>query len=283
MAENLQVMIPRDVITPSATILVLILTALGILVALAGPSQQVIVRNFAILFVIVVALFVSAVISTVLSSLLRRARLWSVALVLYVAGWSVLGSILIIVLLGYAYGIEMLQIQLPEFNFELVTAILSIVMAISFAAASYLLYRRTSEYRKRVKSLSEKVDVSRKEFDETSAELNSESVDLTNSLVILRSDIERELRRLVRVSKTQVARRTPYPIRRLVTALKQADILNPQLAYSILFVYNFCSKAVHGEEVSHKDALLVRELGIKTLISLRNLVAKYEKQNYSLS
>lgn len=278
MTENLQVMKPRDVVTPSATILVLILTALGILVAWAGQSQQIIVRNFAILFIIVVTLFVLAVIATVLSSLLRRARLWSAALILYVAGWSVLGSMLIIVLIGYAYGIETLQVQLPQFNFELVLAILLTVLGISIALASWLLEGRLSEYRKRVKGLSEKVDVNKKEFEEASEELNSESVDLTNSLVILQSDIERELRRLVRASETRVVRHYKHPIRKLVTALKQRNILSPQLAYSVLFVYNFCSRAVHGEVVSEKDALLVRELGIKTLISLRSLATRYEKQ-----
>ncbi len=269
---------PRDVVTPSATILGLIITALGILVALAGDSKQVIVRNFAFLFIIVVVLFVLAVISTALSTLLRRIRLWSIALMLYVAGWSVLGTILIIVLIGYAYGIDMLQLQLPQFNFELLSLISALIAAFSSAIMAWLQHRRVSAYRKRVQEISKKVDVTKKEIDEATAKLSSESIDLMNSLEILRSDIERELRKLVRISKTHVEKHYPYPIRRLVTVLKQREILSPELAYSILFVYNFCSKAVHGEVVSKKDALLVRELGIKTLVSLRNLVAKYERQ-----
>lgn len=278
MAENLQVMKPRDIVTPSATILGLIVTAIGILVALAGESKQSIVRNFAFLFIIVVILFVSAVISTSLSTLLRRVRFWNFALVFYIAGWSVLGSVLIIVMIGYAYGVDMLQVQMPQFSLEFFTSVSSIVAVAASAIVMWFQYKRASEYRRKLAEMSKKVDVTKKEFDKVTDELKSESTDLTNSLVILRSDIERELRKLVRESKTQVERHYPYPIRRLVTALKQREVISPQLAYSVLFVYNFCSKAVHGEVVSQKDALLIRELGIKTLISLRNLVAKYEKQ-----
>lgn len=278
MAENLQTMKPRDVVTPSATILGLIVTALGILVALAGESRQIIVRNFAFLFIVVVILFILAVIFTALSSLLRKARLWSAALVVYVAGWIVLGSVLIIVLVGYAYGLEVLQVQLPEFDFRLILSSLAAIAGISSAILTRLFYEKMSAYRKKVHALSDRVVTSKKDFDEATAKLSSESFDLTNSLVILRSDIERELRKLIRLSKTEMTRHYPYPIRRLVTALKQREIISPDLAYSILFVYNSCSRAVHGEEISKKDALLVRELGIKILVSLRNLAAKYERQ-----
>ena len=47
---------PRDVITPSATILTLIITAFGIVVTLANDSQLFIIRNFASVFIAVVIL-----------------------------------------------------------------------------------------------------------------------------------------------------------------------------------------------------------------------------------
>jgi len=55
-------------------------------------------------------------------------------------------------------------------------------------------------------------------------------------------------------------------------------ILSPELAYAILFVYNVCSKVVHGEVLSKKDALMVRELGVKTLINLRKIAQEREEK-----
>jgi len=276
LAERLQLMEPRDIVTPSATILGLILTALGILVAIPEANQTT-VRNFAFLFIVVVLLFVSAVIFTALTSLLRRAELWSWALTLYIAGWAVIGTILTVLLIGYAGGIDILQSPLPQFSPAVVLMIAGLVGVIISEAVIRLLSKTVNEYRTKVQKISKKVDVSKKELDEATEELKSESIDLINSLMILRSDIEIELRRLAKLSRTEVTR--PFPVRRLVTAFKQKEILSPEIAYAILFVYNFCSRAgVHGEVVSEKDALLVRELGLKTLVSLRKLVSKFEQR-----
>jgi len=265
---------PRDIVTPSATILGLIIAALGILIAIPEANQATI-RNFAFLFIVVVLLFVSAVIFTALASLLRRAELWNWALRLYIAGWAVLGTILTLLLIGYAGGINILQSPLPQLSPGVVLMIAGLVGIIISEAVIRLLRKTVNEYRTKVQEISKKVEVSKKELDEATVELKSESMDLMNSLMILRSDIAIELRRLAKLSRTEIAR--PYPIRKLVTAFKQKEILSPEIAYAILFVYNFCSRAVHGELVSEKDALLVRELGLKTLISLRKLVSKLEQ------
>jgi hypothetical protein len=278
MAERFETMIPRDVITPSATILGLILTAFGILVVTAGESNQVIVKNFAFLFIIVVIFFVLAVVFTSLSSLFKKARLWTVALIFYVAGWSILGSILIIVLIGYAYGIEILQIQLPEFAFALVQAIAGMITGAITAFVIELMYKRIRDYRKRIQDLSAKVEVTKKDFDERNAELQSASFNLMDSLVLLRRDIEQELRRLYRLSSSKEDEPCPRSFRNLVNTLRQREVINTNLENSLFQIYKLGSRAVHGEEINKKDALLIKELGIKVLISLKYLIAKYEDQ-----
>ena len=62
MTEPHKEMEPRDIVQPSATILGLIVTAVGILVALAGTGQNQlnIVRNFGVMFIVVVIFFVIA-------------------------------------------------------------------------------------------------------------------------------------------------------------------------------------------------------------------------------
>jgi hypothetical protein len=56
VTESYKQMEPKDIVQPSATILGLIVTAVGILVALAGTgdAKLSIVRNFGIMFVLVV-------------------------------------------------------------------------------------------------------------------------------------------------------------------------------------------------------------------------------------
>jgi len=278
MAESFPQMKPRDVVNPSATILGLIVTALGILVALAGESKQVIVKNFAFLFIVIVVLFVLAVMFTAFSSLVRKIVLWKCALLLYVAGWAFLGTILIFVLVGYAYGIEALQLQFPEFNLDLVSVVASLVGLIFGLASAIYWYKKELTYRKRVLEMSKKITTTSKELDEATAQLKFESIDMRNSLLILRSDIKRELQEIAEATMTPIARPYQYQIRKLVTTLKLREILSADLAYSILFVYNFSSRVVHGETVSDKDAALVRELGTKALINLRKIAKKHESR-----
>jgi hypothetical protein len=278
MAEKFETMIPRDIITPSATLLGLIITALGILIATAGESNQVIVKNFAILFIIVVAVFVLAVVFTSLSSLFKKARLWTIALIFYIAGWSILGSILIIVLIGYAYGIEILQIQLPKFAPDLVSLISSLITGIITAFVIELMYERIRGYRKALQKLSEKVDVTKKDFDEKNAELQSSSLDLMDSLVLLRRDIEQELRRVYVSSSGKKDEPCPRGFRNLVVALRNRGVIDSNLESSLFQVYKISSRAVHGEDINKKDAMLIRELGIKVLLVLRYHNVKH-KQN----
>jgi len=278
MAEKFQTMIPRDVITPSATILGLILTAFGILVATAGETNQIIIKNFAFLFIIVVVVFVLAVVFTSLSSLFKKARLWTVALIFYVAGWSILGSILVVVLIGYAYGIEVLQIQLSEFNADLVFGIAGLISGAITAILTRASYKRITEYRKKIHELTAKVDVTKEDFDKKNAQLQSASLNLMDALVLLRRDIEQELRSLYRASSTSDDRSCPQTFRNLVNALVQREVIDPYLEKSLYQIYAVGSRVAHGVDVNTQDARLIKELGIRVLITLKYLKVKYKRK-----
>ena len=272
VSQTLPTMQTRDVVTSSATILGLILAAFGILVTLAGESEQVIVKNFALVFTIVVVFFVCSVIFTTFSSLLRKSKLWSCALVSYVFGWSVLGTVMVLTLIGYGYGIEMLQLQLPQFNVELVTVASTVVGLVASIVLSVFLFRQVWAYRKQVSELSSRVDVSRQEYTKAFNKLELESLDLGDQLVLLRRDIEREILKLAKLSGIikRIGRHVSFL--RLVDALLHEEVLSPYLARTLHFVYRECSRAVHGEVLSDKDAGLVRELGLKTLVTLTGIV-----------
>ena len=268
----------RDVVTSSATILGLILTAFGILATVAGESEQVIVKNFALVFTIVVALFVCSVIFTTFSSLLRKNKLWNCALIFYIFGWGVLGTIMILTLIGYGYGIEMLQFQLPQFNVELVTVVSTVVGLIASILSSAFLFRRILAYRKRISELSSKVDVPRQEVADAFKKLEIESLDLNDQIVLLRRDVEREIRNLARLSEIAEKTRRHIPLARLIYELIDENILSPDLGKTTLFVYRECSRVVHGEILSDKDARLIRELGLKTLVAVREIVKEFSKK-----
>jgi len=132
----------RDIVSPSATILGFIITTFGILVAIARESEQVIIRNFALVFIFVLLLFVLAVVFTALSSLLGKIILWKCALLSYILGWIFLGTVMTITLIGYAYGIESLQWQLANFSPLLLNALSSIIDASALLIIYAILRRR---------------------------------------------------------------------------------------------------------------------------------------------
>lgn len=153
MVEDFPRMQPRDVVAPSATILAFIITAFGIIVTLADEAQQLVVKNFALILITVVILFVSAVSLTALSSLVEKQILWRASLAVYAFGWFFLGTVTVITLVGYGYGIEALQIQLPQYNAPAVNISAFLVSAIcSFLLRFFYEYLKKRVRKKEPKS-----------------------------------------------------------------------------------------------------------------------------------
>jgi len=270
---------PRDIVTPSAAILGLILAAFGIVVTLAGEPQQVVVKNFALIFCAVVALFVCAVVFTIFSSLLRKVKLWNCALIFYTFGWGFLGSVMILVLVGYGFGIETLQLQFPQFSVELVTSQSILVGLILGALVSILLARRVSEYRRCVSQLSRALEVPGKEFSEALADLEMTSSDIRKQLEKLCAKITQQIRILAKVSGIEEKMGGPFfPLIRVLYVLRDEEILSSEITNIAVFVYQGCNRAIHGEVISENDARLIRELSLKTTVTLKKIVDEYSNK-----
>jgi hypothetical protein len=221
---------------------------------------------------------VIAAVFTSLSSLFKKNYLWNIALVSYIVGWVLIGSVIVIVLVGYAYGIETLQIQMSSFSLSLVSYILLTIAVISFGMVTGLVINAIRLRIKKLKEMSKKIDVTQKDLQEARTELISASTDdLQNSLILLRADIEKELRILSR--KYGLLRDNhQHNFRRLLDSLVGNGVITPELSSSIYAVYRICSQAVHGEQVQKKKAEIARDFGLKIVISLRNKI-KQAKNN----
>jgi len=266
---------PKDLITSSATIVGLILAALGVLIALAGEQYQAIVRNFAFVFIIVIVFFVIAVIITALSSLLKKYRIWQVGLAFYVIGWSFFGGILILIFIGYAYGIEVFQIQMPEFDVELSVGISSAISSILGLVTGIVSVILTSRRRKEIETVSANIEVKQYDLEKERKSMGVDSSsNLRNSVILLRSDVEKEIQQIFYATEKGI-RNIGGPrhlsIRMMLMALVERKLIDEQLARSILFLYAESSKVVHGQEISSKTLSLIRDLGVKALIRLRQI------------
>ncbi len=260
----------------SATILGLIITAFGIIVTLGDENNQVIVRNFALVFVIVVILFACSVLFTAISSLLEKKKLWNCALIVYIIGWAFLGTVLIVTLLGYAYGIEMFQIELPQYNFEVVNIIALSAGITTGILTAYFSYDRVKRIIKSLTELSSKLKVDQEDLEYSSLMLQKESWDLNEELIILRTEIEREARKLADLAEIDNKIERKYvPFGMLIQFLLHEQMLSPQLATSLRFIYSKLSRAVHGELLSDKESKLTLEIGLKTLITLKEYIEEF--------
>lgn len=275
ISESLHKMNTRDVVSSSATILGLIITAFGIIVTLGRDSNQIIVKNFAFVFIIIVILFVCSVIITTISSILDKERLWTCALIVYIIGWASLGTTMILTLLGYAYGIEMFQIQMEQYDSEVVSIITIIVGGVTGVLMSFTV-NRLKRYLDGLIERSKKLNVETSEIEHDGIILQKESRNIRQELIILRTEIERETRKLANLNGSNNAKETYYRFSEHVRFLKNKNIIDNNLGNTLLFIYRRLSKVVHGENISIKESELLLEIGLKTLTSVRKLIEKTE-------
>lgn len=266
----------RDIVSSSATILGLIITAFGIIVALGNETNQVIIKNFALVFIIIVILFSCSVIFTAISSLLEKNRLWTCALIVYIVGWVFLGTVMVTTLIGYAYGIEMFQIQLEQYNSDFV-AIISLLSGALTGIIVNFAWKRFKKYIKNLIEKSNKLNVDASEIEYDGIMLQRESQNINQELIILRTEIERETRKLAElVSVNQKIEDQQVRFSHLIQILVNKEIITKDFAGTLKFVYGKLSKSVHGEVYYEEEARLILELGLKTLASIKKLIQKIE-------
>ena len=92
-----------------------------------------------------------------------------------------------------------------------------------------------------------------------------------NYLFIVRYNIEKELRRIWKERFEGGDERKPEPIFRIVQALRENELLDPRLGSGIREVYSACSPAIHGEEVSDRQVLFVKDLAPELITALMRI------------
>ena len=94
--------------------------------------------------------------------------------------------------------------------------------------------------------------------------------DETMFLFTARHNIERELRRIWG-NRDFKDSRWPSTVHYMVRNLAEADIVPRDFVHAIKEVYNVCSPAIHGEEVTPQQVAFVKDLAPRIVATLRNI------------
>jgi len=119
-------------------------------------------------------------------------------------------------------------------------------------------YQRILDEIKKEKSVQSSIDI------QTELVVPSDA----NYLFAVRRSIEKELRRIwCDWFSTEIGKR-PVPIHKMLSNLRDADVINSNLSEMIREVYSICSLAIHGESVSESQVAFVRDIGPKLIVTL---------------
>ena len=261
---------PRDILTPAATLLGLVLAAIGLSSAIAGASA--ILQALSIVLIVIVVLFAGAALATCVASLRQSHRVLRVAVVLFATGWGFTGIVVCLLLLGYAWGIQIFQIpvivvpQLASLNIE---SILSIAAAvISFLVGLYN-YRRT-RIRQQLEKLANSLAADRgKTRAIVRQTLDSDPRDPKMAFVRLTIDLEKALRKKAASSGYPDKDAGIHPLRRITGYLRSKGTLDPQTVDSINRVWRVRNIVIHsGADISDRDAAAAVDLAATVLSRL---------------
>lgn len=146
--EDLQ---PKDILTPSATIVGFILASIGII-----TSFNDVLRSYVTLLIIVILFFLVTTILTLFSSLTKKVILWKYAQISYLASWSLVAITTLAILLKLGFDIDIFSIKLiPEIpNKELaISLIVSVVVSFVSALIGYQIINKINTIFKEIENL----------------------------------------------------------------------------------------------------------------------------------
>jgi len=258
---------PRDILTPTAAILGLSVTAIALIVSIS-PQNPNIVRNFAAIMIGVVILFVTTAVITSLATFLRRRWIWRAAIGLYIIGWIYLAAVLLILFIGYATGIE--SFQLPQFDILIGLGIPITIVMILLAELIWMLKHREM-FKKGLEILlrimRESMDMATKERvgRETEDILAVEKKDVPMSVVKIVIEIERRLREIA-ISLGYEPRHMGAS--QLARVLFEKGVIDKRILQAIIRVWRFRNYVVHGYEISKSDARAALDLAMIVLVAL---------------
>ena len=93
-----------------------------------------------------------------------------------------------------------------------------------------------------------------------------------NYLFLVRYSIEKELRRIWRDRFDGDLQRRAIPVRKILSYLRESELVDPALPGMVQEVYSVCSPAIHGEDVTQAQIEFVRDIApdlISTLIEIQ--------------
>ena len=259
---------PRDILTPAATLLGLVLAAIGLSNAIVGISA--ILQTLSLVLVLIVILFAGAVLITCAASLRRSRSLLRAAIVLYAMGWAFTGVVVSLFLLGYAWGIQIFQISIPQIpNLDIATVLSSV--AFTFSAAATLISYRKGRINKR-----ELIELTRQlvaDTDKTRTishrELDVDYDHPKTGLLGLSLELHSLLRKKAMDRGLREKEAKGASMQTLATYLRIKGAIDPATANSISHIWHVRNMLLHSEgDVSIEDARVALSLLEKVLSQL---------------
>jgi len=263
---------PRDILTPAATLLGLVLAAIGLSSAISGASA--ILQTLSVVLVIIVSLFAAAAVATCVASLRQSHRILKVRVIFFAFGWAFTAMVVCLLLLGYAWGIQIFQIPVitvPQFaslNLELILSITGVVFSVLTSTFSY--YRRSrinQQLEKSTNALGADPERKRSIVRET---LEGDRKDPKMAFVRLTIDLEQALRKMAILAGYQEKGAERASLRTLTDYLRSKEILDQATSTSINRIRQVRNMVLHsGADISDRDAAKALDLLAGVLSRLR--------------
>jgi len=263
-----QLLQPRDILTPAATFVGLVLTAIGVSTAIVGFST--VLQTFLVALILVVVLFVGAALLTCFSSLRNSYGIFKVAIVLYTGGWFAAGVFICLLLVGYAWGIQILQIQIPNIPTITVEELISIAMSTLAIVFSLVVFKRTRIDKKQLTASIEQLAEDRSKAQTIAKEaLVATSNDPKMAFLKAAIDLENTLRKMALEFGLPQREANVASIGKLLDYLASNKAIDLTTGSSMGYVRSIRNKVVHSAgDVSPKDAMLALDLAATLLAKL---------------
>jgi hypothetical protein len=259
---------PRDILTPTATLLGLVIAAIGLSNTILGGSAA--LQALSMVLVLVVLLFAGSALVTCIASLRRSHRLLRVGIVLFAMGWGFTALVVSLFLLGNAWGIEIFQITIPPFpNLDIAT-VLSSVFSLLSATAAILNFRRSKIDKAQLISLTNQLAADQQKTQSIlGGALDPEPNDPKMALVRLAIELERVLRKKATSQAFPDRDVSKASMGRIIDFLLSRQLISHATANSIGLVWNARNKIVHsGGDISSNDSRAVLSLAAAVLSEL---------------
>jgi len=256
---------PRDILTPVATLIGFVAAAIGLSATVAGVSD--VLRTLSLGLLSIVILFVGAAFVTCVASLRHSRGIFKAAQFLYMMGWVSAGLFLCLLLLGFAWGTQILKFKIPNFPSLDIQTVFSWVMGlIGFLFTVVIVQKSRINIGKLSKEIKE-IPANRAKVDsivESALSLDDPKMAFLRVMI----DLEQTLRDLAMRHGYSQQRVSVLDLDRF---LESKTIIDPMTADSLAFVWRIRNMVAHGSgDVSSRDARVALDLAATILAKLQD-------------